>query len=248
MVDILINLAEDIKFCLLGALAIGAVTGYLFTKLRVREKHIPTIHKLEENIYNKEREINTNKIESDESIKLSKNLNKELNRTNNNVTKLKDEIIELEQKTAKLKTEQENLKSQYSKQESILNDYKNEIISLNSTLGLSDSINPENRKISLKTEIETKEQTYKKECEKCELLENQNKELEKETSDLSLKLASLTTSWNEKDKELSETTSSLSALREKLQKQYDEMFISKQENDEKIDRFKKELLDIKSKL
>ncbi len=248
MVDILISLAEDIKFCLLGALGIGAATGYLFTKLRVSEEHIPIIYELEDDIYDKERKIDANKIEKDESIELSKNLNIELSKTNGKVTKLKDTAIELEIKTAKSKTELESLKSQYGKQENILNDYNKEIINLRSTLGLSDSINPKSRKVSLKAEIETNEQVYKKECEKYELLENQDEELKRETSNLSSKLASLTTSWDEKNKELSNAISSLSTLRENLQKQYDEMLISKQENDDKIDRFKKQLIDIKSKL
>ncbi len=248
MIEILISLAEDIKFCLLGVLGIGAVAGYLFTKLRVREKHMPAIDKLKDNIYNKEKKIDANKIEKDESIELSKNLNTELSKTNDKVTKLRDTTIELEIETAKSKTELESLKDQYGKQENILNDYNREIISLKSTLGLSDSTNYENRKISLKEEIEANKQTYKKECKEYELLEKQDKELKEETSKLSSKLASLTASWDEKNKELSYAKTSLSTLREKLKKQYDEMLLGKQENDERVDRFKKQLIDIKSKL
>jgi chromosome segregation ATPase len=248
MVDILISLAEDIKFCLLGALGIGAITGYLFTKLRVREEYIPVIFELEDNIYDKERKIDANKVEKDESIKLSKNLNEKLSITNGEVTKFRDITTDLETKTAKSKTEQKSLKNQYSKQENILDDYNTEMISLTSILGLSESINPDERKATLKTEIETNEQAYKNECNASELLENQNKELEEETSSLSSKLSSLTSSWDEKDKELSFATNSLSTLREELQKQYDELLLSKQENDERIDRFKKQLIDIKNRL
>ena len=248
MVDILINLAEDIKLCLLGSLGIGVVTGYLFTKLRVSEKYIPTIYKLEDTLQNKESAINANEVKKHESIKLAKNLNEKLNKTNQEVSKLKDITNNLETQTAKSKSEQESLKNQYSKQENILNDYDKEIINLNYTLGLSGNIKPAEKKEMLKAEIETNEQEYIKECDRHFTLENQSKELEKKTLNLTSNLNTLTTSWNEKNKELSETTNAISALKEKLQKQYEQIQLEKQESDEKIDSFKKQLLDIKSKL
>lgn len=248
MIDILINLAEDIKFCLLGGLGIGMITGYLFTKLRIREKHIPVIYKLEEIISDKKREMDANKIEKNESIKSSKDLNEKLNKIDQEVAKSRDITTELENKIQNSKTEQENLKNQYSKRKNILDDYDKEIITLNSKLGLNNTIRPDERKDTLKIEIKTNEQIYIKKCDNFDDLKNQSKELIKETSNLTSNLTTLTTSWDEKDKEFLKTTNSISTLKEKLQKQYDKMQTSKQENDEKIDNLKEQLLNIKNKL
>lgn len=248
MVDILINLINDMKVCLALALGAGFVFGYIYSKLKARETHQPLINELKKNIYEQKEKSNTLLTQINEDKEMIKNYDDELHGGNLTNTKFKSIISELEIKKAKLEKDDANLKNQYTKQENIFTDYNNEIITLKSVLGIEETAQIDNHKRTLKEDITKKAEIYKQKCDSSEGLQKEDKELMRETSDLSSQISSLTAALNKKEDLLLDCAKNTSSLRLKLQKEYDTIIKNKEEDDSKIESFKKQLLAIKEKL
>ncbi len=248
MVDILINLINDMKICLAISLGIGLISGYLYTKLKSRELYKPEVDRLIQKIASQE-------IEADASLNQSNIIDSKLEEYENslqegNITikKLKNDISDLENTKTELNTKNLELKEQFLKLDNNLKNKNSEIQSLKSALGIEDLSKIEAYKEKLKNDISNNSIIYKQKCDSYDGLFNEDKELHSENSNLTSKLSSLSALFGKKELELLDLTKHTEELRTKLQREYDLMIQSKEENISAIKRYKNQLLEIKEKL
>jgi chromosome segregation protein len=248
MTDILINMIGDLKTCLALALGSGFIFGYIYNKFKAKERYKPEIKNLKHKIQSKREEMKVLSAKnSDISVEVEKYTD-QLNNTNLEITKLKNQIADLEINKNELLKEETAIKDQYIKQKSILNDYQEEIKKLKDRLRIEDIANLEDRKSTLQAEAANIADTYKQKCDSYEGLFNEKRELEKEISNLTSNIASLKATLHQKEQHILNSSNNISALREKLQNEFNKLIESKEENEDRITYFKKELLALKDKL
>jgi chromosome segregation ATPase len=248
MTSTLIDLISDMRICLGLALGTGLIIGYLYTKFKARELFKPDIKNLKRKIIHNETEANSLSAKNSEVETELELYSGKLHESNLEVTKSKNEISDLESNIHTLETEGTKIKDQYQKQEHVLNRYSNEVQKLKTTLGVEDISDIENQKSTLKANAIQIVDTYQQKCDSCEGMYNEEKALKRENSDLSSKISSLAAAYNKKELELAEATQKVSTIREKLQLEFDKILANKEENEIKIENYKKQLLEIKEKL
>lgn len=248
MIATLIDLMSDMKVCLGLALGTGLIVGYLYTKFRARELFKPDIKNLKRKIVHNERETSSLSAKNSDVETELELYSGKLHEGNLEVAKGKNEISDLESNMRTLEAEGTNMKDQYQKQEQILNRYNSEVQELKTTLGVENIANIEDQKSTLKANAIQIVDTYQQKCDSCEGMYSEEKELKRENSDLTSKISSLVASFNKKEYELSDATEKVSTIREKLQLEFDKLRSAKEENEMKIENYKKQLLAIKEKL
>ena len=248
MTDMLINMIGDLKTCLALALGSGFVFGYIYNKFKAKEKYKPEINNLKHKIQSKKEEMGFLSAKNSEISTEVERYTNQLNNTNLEITKFKNQIADLETNRNELLKEEAAIKDQYTKQKNILNDYQDEIKKLKEKLRIEDISNLEDRKSELQAEAANIADTYKQKCDSYEGLFNEKRELEKETSSLTSNIASLKAALHKKEQQILNSSENISALREKLQNEFNKLIESKEENEDRITHFKKELLAIKNKL
>jgi chromosome segregation ATPase len=248
MTGTLIDLISDMKTCLALALGTGLILGYLYTKFRARELFKPDIKNLKQKIEYNGKESNdllTKNSELENELEL---YNNKLNKSNLKITKHKKEISDLESNLRELELEGGNIKSQYQKQENILNKYNNEIKELKGTLEIESISDIENKKVAIKAKTIEVSNIYQQKSDMFEGMNSEEKELKRENSELSSKVSSFEALLNKKGMELSNANDKVSTIREELQHKFNQLIETKDENEAKIEYFKKQLLAIKNKL
>ena len=248
MIATLIDLMSDMKVCLGLALGTGLIVGYLYTKFRARELFKPDIKNLKQKIAHNKRETSSLSAKNSDVETELELYSGKLHEGNLEVAKGKNEISDLESNMRTLEAEGANMKDQYQKQEQILNRYNSEVQELKTTLGVENIANIEDQKSTLKANAIQIVDTYQQKCDSCEGMYSEEKELKRENSDLTSKISSLVASFNKKEYELSDATEKVSTIREKLQLEFDKLRSAKEENEMKIENYKKQLLAIKEKL
>jgi len=248
MTDMLINMIGDLKTCLALALGSGFIFGYIYNKFKAKEKYKPEIKNLKHKIQSKKEEMGFLSAKNSEISKEVTKHTDHLNNTNLEITKFKNQIADLETNRNKLLKEEATIKDQYTKQKNILNEYQDKIKELKDKLRVDDITNLDIRKSALQTEAANIANTYKQKCDSFEGLFNEKRELEKETSNLTSNIASLKAILHKKEQQILNSSNNISALREKLQNEFNKLIESKEENEDRINYFKKELLALKDKL
>jgi len=248
MIATLIDLMSDMKVCLGLALGTGLIVGYLYTKFRARELFKPDIKNLKQKIAHNKRETSSLSAKNSDVETELELYSGKLHEGNLEVAKGKNEISNLESNMRTLEAEGTNMKDQYQKQEQILNRYNSEVQELKTTLGVENIANIEDQKSTLKANAIQIVDTYQQKCDSCEGMYSEEKELKRENSDLTSKISSLAASFNKKEYELSDATEKVSTIREKLQLEFDKLRSAKEENEMRIENYKKQLLAIKEKL
>jgi chromosome segregation ATPase len=238
----------DLKTCLALALGSGLLFGYLYTKFKSKEKYKPDIKDYTQKIRSKKEEIHLLSTKGSDLTTDVERYDEKLNETNLEVTKFKNQIADLETTKYKLEQEETNLKNQYKKQESILNDYESEVQKLKDKLRVDEIENLEDRKLTLQEDLHKTIDKYQQKCDSYEGLFNEKRELEKETSTLSSNITSLKAAIHKKEQLLANSSNTISSVRERLQDEFNKLIESKEENENRISYFKKELLSLKKKL
>jgi len=248
MTATLLELISDMKICLALALGTGLISGYLYTKLRAKEIYKP-------DIINLKKKIKYNKNES--RLLLSKNsdieneiesFSSKVHEENIVATKHKNELYALEENFRSQEAEYANVKAQYKTKEHMLNRYNKELQELKTTLDVKDISDIENHKSTLHAKSISIVDNYKQKCDSCERMYSEEKSLKIENSELTSKISSFGALFNKKEYELADSTKTVSTIRGKLQLEFDKLLRTKKENDTKIERYKKQLTDIKDKL
>ncbi len=248
MTNILINLIIDMKICLAIAVGLGLLFGYLYTKLKAMQTHKPAINGLKKKIDTTRTNSSSLKIKKDENIAKIKEYNEKLNSDDTTIAKFKDEINKLE--IAKLESQKQttHIQNSYKKQTDILDNNTQEIKSLKKLLDLENITEIEDHKTALKMDLNSKIELYKQKSNSYEGLNNEAEELKKENFTLNTKELSLTATLDEKKSNLADTIKNITKLKSKLQTEYDQMVQSIQDNKNKIQNYKTELLQLKDRL
>lgn len=248
MTGTLIDLISDMKICLGLALGTGLVFGYLYTKFKARELFKPDIKNLKRKIQDHEDESTVLHAKNSEVESELERYSNKLHDGHLEVTKHKNEISDLESNMRTLELEGATTKSQYQKQEEIYNNFNGKVEELKTALKVDDISKIEDYKTALKASTIEFENTYQQKSDMYEGMKSEEKALIKENSGLTSKIASIEAQLHKKGYELSDTTQKVATLRDKLQAYFDQLLAGKEENEAKIESFKKQLLAIKEKL
>ncbi len=248
MTDILINLINDMKICLATALGAGLVFGYLYTKLKAYQTHKPAISGLKQKIDTHKLNSNSIMMKKDKNIAKIKEYDEKSNNADTTIAKFKDEINKLEIDKLTVETKTTDLKSVYQKQTDILGNNTKEIKSLKTVLNLEDITKIDDYKTTLKQDLSDKTILYQQKYDSYKGLHNEAEELKKENFTLTTKKLALAATIDDKKSQLADTTKGITKLRSKLQTQYDAMVQSIEDNRDKIQSYKTQLLQLKEKL
>jgi len=248
MTATILDLIGDMKNCLALALGTGLISGYLYTKLRAREIYKPDIKNLKNKIkLNEGKSIDL--LEKNENIKSDLSLhNKKIDKSNLEITQHKQEILEHEMKLKKLQLDGSSVVNNYQIEKNKLDRYNKEVDELKTTLDIDDVSNIEKSKELIKDKSLNITEKYSEKKNMVDAFTNEVTALKKENSNLTYEIDSKKALLNKKDIELKDTHKKLSSIRGELQENYEKLLKTRDDNLSQIEKYKKQLVDLKSKL
>ncbi len=248
MIDILTNLILDLKNCLAIALGIGLLTGYIYTKLRSREIYKPEIDRLNEKIDIQDSESKSFISKTKEIEEDIEKLNSSIKENQLHIKKIQEDIHDFEiQKIEKLRKESRIIE-RFNDAKNTLTTKEFELKELKNRLEVDDLSNIEAKSESINSKISQNSKEYSQKQEVYSNLLEKKKEIEEKKIALEEELLSLNKTLDEKEEKLSKLIQNRDTLKEELQNRYDSIVRDREDDLQKIEEYKSELLKIKQSI
>jgi chromosome segregation ATPase len=235
------------KICLAIAFASSFLFGYLYTKLKSKERYKPELKAYKSDIKERESEINSiiKQNENTESkLKLKQN---DLSKINNFIANSKDETRHFEENKNRYKEQIITMKDLHIKKGIILKDYNKEIVATKSTLGLDDISKIQEHKKKLKSKVESIKKEHHEVSSTFTKLLDKKEELTDTNKNLKSSITSLTAKLSQNRLELTDAKNKFDSIASKLQSEFETLVKSKDEHLSKIQEYKEKLFSIRKR-
>ncbi len=248
MLETILNLIPDIKICLLLASLAGLLGGYFYTKAKSKEKFLPKIVELEDELQLKKSESNEYIAEYESTKGIIANNKSLAQKAQSDIHKYEKNVNDIKEKSAKLHMDIQSIKKDYQSKENLLNEYTQKVGSLKSNLHIDDVSKIKESKKNIVTNIKTISSDLDDKSKLFKKLTSKKETIEKESKNLVSKISDFKNTLRIKSDELKEASKKALNIEDTLEKEYEDMLKIKDENLAKIDESKNELLKIKEQL
>ena len=245
MLSMILEILNSLKFCLLIALFTGLLFGYLYTKLKARERHYPDVKKFTKNIVNHTQ--NLRKIETQHK-KIKGNIEQYANKLkeiNKSIETYKEQFISQKDLHMSMLSKGKEYKSKYEEKKNILDHYTGEIDKIKKECRLDDISNLEKNIENMKSLIKDKSAKLKNKQEKFSTLQNKVKTLDLENSKLKEKLYELDKKSEDMALKTIDKKDTLKLLEKGFIKEYEALYKKISVSHNKVKEYKEKLKKLK---
>jgi len=245
MLNIILETINTLKICLLIALFIGLLFGYLYTKLKAYELYSPNIKKFKKNINNhtqRLKEIDSERKNIKEKIEEYENKLKSINQS---ISEYKERFKSRKNLQIELMSDIRELNAKFKEKKNILKHYSNEIERVKKECRLDDVANISKSRDNLDKLIKEKKTLLDEENEKFSLIQRKIKDLDADNNELENKFDELNKKSEKIKLNIIEKESKLKSLEKGFIKEYGVLYKDISLSHDRIKELRGKLLKLK---